>query len=145
MDSIKSKMQSLAQATQEATERANRYEVETRRINDVADKFEDQVRSIQKKMQALEGQYDSCSEQLFEVTMKLEVKEKNLANAEGDVGSLSRRVLLLEEEEERSDERLARVIKRGFTCFPALQEPRFSVTNFNAIKKLCLAWELLDF
>lgn len=110
MDSIKSKMQSLAQATQEATERANRYEVETRRINDVAEKFEDQVRSIQKKMQALEGQYDSCSEQLFEVTMKLEVKEKNLANAEGDVGSLSRRVLLLEEEEERSDERLARAI-----------------------------------
>ena len=49
-------------------------------------------------MQALEGQFDSCTEQLFEVTLKLEVKEKNLANAEGDVGSLSRRVLLLEEE-----------------------------------------------
>ena len=57
-----------------------------------------QVRNIQKKMQSLEGQFDSCTEQLFEVTLKLEVKEKCLANAEGDVGSLSRRVLLLEEE-----------------------------------------------
>ena len=69
-----------------------------------------QVRNIQKKMQSLEGQFDCCSEQLFEVTLKLEVKEKNLANAEGDVGSLSRRVLLLEEEVERSEERLAKCV-----------------------------------
>lgn len=61
-------------------------------------------------MQALEGQFDCCTEQLFEVTLKLEVKEKNLANAEGDVGSLSRRVLLLEEEVERSEVRLAKAI-----------------------------------
>ena len=61
-------------------------------------------------MQTMEGQFDSCTEQLFEVTMKLEIKEKNLANAEGDVGSLSRRVLLVEEEVERSEERLAKAI-----------------------------------
>ena len=43
MDSIKSKMKSLAEATQEATTRANVYEEETRRVNDVAEKFEEQV------------------------------------------------------------------------------------------------------
>ena len=58
----------------------------------------------------MEGQFDSCSEQLFDVTMKLETKEKAYSNAEGEVGSLSRRVLLLEEEVERSEERLAKAI-----------------------------------
>ncbi len=61
-------------------------------------------------MQTMEGQFDQCTEQMFEVAMKLEVKEKALANAEGESGSLSRRVLLLEEEVERSEERLARAI-----------------------------------
>lgn len=61
-------------------------------------------------MQALEGQFDTCTEQLFEVTIKLEEKEKLFSNAEGDVGALTRRVTLLEEEEERSDERLAKAI-----------------------------------
>ena len=45
MDAIKSKMQSLAQATNEATERATRYDADIRRINDIADKFEEQVRT----------------------------------------------------------------------------------------------------
>ena len=35
-----------------------------------------QVRTIQKKMQSLEGQFDCCTEQLFEVGLKLEQKEK---------------------------------------------------------------------
>lgn len=61
-------------------------------------------------MQSLEGQFDSCTEQLFEVSLKLEHKEKAYSNAEGDVGGLSRRVLLLEEEVERSEERLAKAV-----------------------------------
>merc|ERR1719186_739619 len=51
-------------------------------------------------MQVMEGSFDTCTEQLFEVTLKLEEKEKAYGNAESDVGSLSRRTLLLEEEEE---------------------------------------------
>ena len=61
-------------------------------------------------MQSLEGQFDSCTEQLFEITLKLEQKEKAYSSAEGDVGALSRRVLLLEEEVERSEERLAKAV-----------------------------------
>lgn len=51
MDAIKSKMQSLAQATNEATERATRYDTDIRRINDIADKFEEQVKIIKMKGQ----------------------------------------------------------------------------------------------
>lgn len=69
-----------------------------------------QVRVIQKKMQSMEGLFDDCIETLFEVGIKLETKQKVLSNAEGDVGSMSRRVLLLEEEDERAEERLAKTV-----------------------------------
>ena len=91
-------------------------------------------------MQSLEGQYDDCTEQVFEVGLKLEQKEKvirtkllNLElqiirylrscslvlrplywqaynSAESDVGGLTRRALLIEEEVERSEERLAKAV-----------------------------------
>lgn len=61
-------------------------------------------------MQSMEGQFDTCVETLFEVGLKLELKQKVLSNAEGDVGSMSRRVQLLEEEDERSEERLAKTV-----------------------------------
>merc|ERR1719490_740696 len=48
-------------------------------------------------MQTLEGQFDCSTEQLFEVGLKLEQKEKAYSSAEGDVGGLSRRALLIEE------------------------------------------------
>lgn len=110
MDSIKKKMITLSAATDEATMRAERFEEETRRITEIADKYEEQLHAIQKKMQVMEGSFDTCTEQLFEVTLKLEEKEKAYGNAESDVGSLSRRTLLLEEEVERSEERLAKAV-----------------------------------
>merc|ERR1719402_1183685 len=51
-------------------------------------------------MQSMEGSFDLCTEQLFEVSLKLEEKEKAYNNTEGDVGGLSRRALLLEEDVE---------------------------------------------
>ena len=43
--------------------------------------------------------FDGSAEHLFEVSLKLEQMEKKYNNAEGDVGALARRALLLEEEE----------------------------------------------
>jgi len=110
MDSIKKKMITLSAATEEATARAERFEEETIRNADNADKFEEQVRQIQKKMQTMEGSFDSCTEQLFEVSLKLEEKEKAYNNTEGDVGGLTRRALLLEDSVDRSEERLAKAV-----------------------------------
>lgn len=103
-------MLSLSQATSEALARTSVFEEELRRNNEVADRYEEQVRTIQKKMQSLEGQFDCATEQLFEVGLKLEQKEKAYSSAEGDVGGLSRRALLIEEEVERSEERLAKAV-----------------------------------
>lgn len=110
MDSIKSKMVTLSQSTSEATARALIHEEELRKNNEMAEKFEEQLRTIQKKMQSLEGQFDDSTEQLFEVGLKLEQKEKAYNGAESDVGGLSRRAQLIEEEVERSEERLAKAV-----------------------------------
>jgi len=110
MDSIKKKMITLTAATEEATARAEKFEIETIKNADNADKFEEQVRQIQKKMQTMEGSFDSCTEQLFEVSLKLEEKEKAYNNTEGDVGGLTRRALLLEDSVLRSEERLAKAV-----------------------------------
>ena len=36
-----------------------------------AEKFEEQLRNIQKKMQSMEGQFDACTEDLFNQTLKV--------------------------------------------------------------------------
>ena len=112
MDAIKKKMQTLATDTASAVERASAFELEITTTTALADGYEEQVRSIQKKMQSLEGQFDVCVETLFDVSLKLEVKEKAYTNAEGDVGALSRRILLLEDEEEISEDRLAATVTK---------------------------------
>lgn len=111
MEAIKKKMTSLAAETANAEARAKKYEDESKVANDIADKTEDQVRNLQKKLQALEGKYDSTTENLFNAEAKLEEKEKILANAEADVGNLARRILLVEDEVQRSEERLAKSVQ----------------------------------
>jgi len=105
---------------------------------DIGDKFDEQLKTIQKKIQTMEGAFDSCTEQMFEVGLKLEEKEKAYNNTEGDVGGLARRVLLLEEELEKSDVRLAKAVtdlgvnsRRGDAAVRKRQE----LENENASKE----------
>ena len=107
MDSIKKKMQSLAKETANAQARAEKWEKEMEDTNRTADHFEEQVRVLQKKIQAAESQFDVCTEDLFNQTIKMEEMEKKAGNAEGQVGDLARRLLLLEENAVKSEERLA--------------------------------------
>merc|ERR1719495_2633061 len=107
MDSIKKKMQSLARETANATARAEKWEKEVAAINATADGFEEQVKNLQKKIQQNESAFDVCTEDLFNQTIKLEEMEKKAGNAEGQVGDLARRLLLMEEQAVRSEERLA--------------------------------------
>ena len=107
MDSIKKKMQSLANETASAVNRFEKWEKELNRINENADSLEEQVKSIQKKIQQTESAFDVATEDLFNQTIKLEEMEKKAGNAEGQVGDLARRLLLLEEQAIKSEERLA--------------------------------------
>merc|ERR1712002_674711 len=56
-------------------------------------------------MQSMEGQFDVCTEDLFNQTIKL---EKKAGNAESDVSALRSRLILLQENNEKQEERLAK-------------------------------------
>eukprot|EP00092_Neocalanus_flemingeri_P064931 GFUD01078877.1.p1 GENE.GFUD01078877.1~~GFUD01078877.1.p1 ORF type:complete len:285 (+),score=129.75 GFUD01078877.1:61-915(+) len=107
MDSIKKKMQSLANETSSAVSRFQKWDKEVTSINANADHLEDQVKAVQKKIQQTESAFDVTTEDLFNQTIKLEEMEKKAGNAEGQVGDLSRRLMLMEEQAIRSEERLA--------------------------------------
>merc|ERR1719447_1108188 len=59
-------------------------------------------------MQAMESQYDVCIEDLFNQTVKLEEMEKKAGNAEGEVSALRSRLILLQENNEKQEDRLAK-------------------------------------
>ena len=98
MDAIKKKMTSLASETAIAEARAVKFEEEAKSASEIADRTEEQVRTLQKKLQAIEGKYDTTLENLLSAESKLEEKEKVLSNAEADVANLSRKILLVEDE-----------------------------------------------
>merc|ERR1711953_876440 len=73
-----------------------------------AEKYEEQLRNVQKKMQAMESAFDVCTEDLFNQTVKLEEMEKKAGNAEGEVSALRPRLILLQENNEKQEDRLAK-------------------------------------
>ena len=89
MDSIKKKMEKLANETSEAESRIAHFEELKAQNEAEAEKYEEQVRNVQKKMQAMESQFDVCTEDLFNQTIKLEEMEKKAGNAEGESFVLS--------------------------------------------------------
>merc|ERR1712062_108650 len=108
MDSIKKKMEKLANETAEAEARIAHFEELKAQNEAEAEKFEEQVRNVQKKMQAMESQFDVCTEDLFNQTIKLEEMEKKAGNAEGEVSALRSRLILLQENNEKLEERLCK-------------------------------------
>ena len=62
MDSIKKKMEKLSKETLEAEARIAHFESVKAANEAEAEKFEEQLRMVQKKIQALESQYDVCTE-----------------------------------------------------------------------------------
>merc|ERR1712106_728334 len=108
MDSIKKKMEKLASETADAEARIAHFE-DIKAANEVeAEKFEEQLKAVQKKIQAMESAYDVTIEDLFNQTVKLEEMEKKAGNAEGDVSGLRSRLILLQGNAEKQEERLAK-------------------------------------
>merc|ERR1719391_1275208 len=61
-------------------------------------------------MQAMESAFDVCTEDLFNQTVKLEEMEKKAGNAEGEVSALRSRLILLQENNEKQEDRLAKLL-----------------------------------
>merc|ERR1712142_668643 len=117
MDSIKKKMEKLANETADAEVRIANFEAIKASNEAEAEKFEEQLRVVQKKMQAMESQFDVCNEDLFNQTIKLEEMEKKAANAESEVSSLRSRLILLQENNEKQEDRLAKAtLELAYSC-----------------------------
>ena len=108
MDAIKKKMDKLSQESEDAEKRIAQYEEIKSANEQEAEKFEEQLRVIHKKIQNMESAYDVCIEDLFIQTVKLEEMEKKAGNAESDVSILRGRNILLQENNEKQEERLAK-------------------------------------
>ncbi len=81
----------------------------------------------------MEGQFDACTEDLFNQTIKLEDMEKKAGNAEGQVGDLARRLLLLEENAVKA-EFLTRFRRPITTKITALSFNTSAATKSNILK-----------
>lgn len=110
MDAIKKKMVKLTTETDEATRRADKFDAIVNTAASAADRVEEELKNLTKKYGAKESQFDAVHEDLFNATLQLEEKEKVASSAEQDVNSLSRRILLLEDEAEKRENRLATAI-----------------------------------
>merc|ERR1711902_416057 len=69
-------------------------------------------RDLGKKIQTYECDYDETNDKLVKVNQVYEEKEKEFKNAEEDVGALSRRVMLMEEEAKKADTSLADTVTK---------------------------------
>merc|ERR1711981_259092 len=101
-------MTKLANETADAETRIAHFEEIKAQNEAEAEKYEEQLRNVQKKMQAMESAFDVCTEDLFNQTVKLEEMEKKAGNAEGEVSALRSRLILLQENNEKQEDRLAK-------------------------------------
>ena len=134
MDAIKKKMEKLANETNDAEIRIAHFE-EVKAANELeADKFEEQLRVVQKKIQNMESSYDVCIEDLFNQTVKLEGMEKKAGNAEGEVSGLRGRLILLQENNEKQEDRLCKsTLELAGACKRADQSVRQRIELENGV------------
>merc|ERR1719323_1942988 len=85
-------------------------------------------------MQAMESAFDVCTEDLFNQTVKLEEMEKKAGNAEGEVSSLRSRLILLQENNEKQEDRLAKAtLELAGACMRADQSVRKRIELENGV------------
>merc|ERR1719410_1265572 len=85
-------------------------------------------------MQAMESAFDVCTEDLFNQTIKLEEMEKKAGNAEGEVSALRGRLILLQENNEKQEERLAKAtLELAGACQRADSNVRKRIELENAV------------
>merc|ERR1712147_180546 len=133
-DAIKKKMEKLSNETATAEARIAHFE-DIKAANEAeAEKFEEQLRNVQKKMQAMESQFDVCTEDLFNQTVKLEEMEKKAGNAESEVSGLRSRLILLHGNNEKQEDRLAKAtLELAGACMRADQSVRKRIELENGV------------
>merc|ERR1712055_1063715 len=103
MDAIKKKMQAMKVEKDNACDRCDVCEEASKVAKVRAAKAEDELAA---KARQLETELDLTTEKLGIVSLQLEEKEKSLLAAEAEMNALNRRVQGLEEDLEKTEEKL---------------------------------------
>merc|ERR550519_666667 len=116
MDAIRKKMQSLKAETDGLYKTISGFEDATREAAARADQADCDIRDFGKKVQQLEIGFDETNDKLTKANESLEEAEKQFKEVESDVSALTRRIMLMEEEDKKSAEALcANVTKLAVT------------------------------
>merc|ERR1712211_2769 len=113
MDAIRKKMQSLKSETDGLYKTIAGFEEATREAVGRADQADCDIRDYGKKVQQLEIGFDETNDKLTKANESLEEAEKQFKEVESDVSALTRRIILMEEEDKKSAEQLCRTITCG--------------------------------
>ena len=94
----------------EYTKKIADFEAKTAETNAVSDKLDAEIRDVGKKVQKYETGMEDTLEKLQESSAKLELAEKEFKDKDDEVGTLSRRIMLIEEECRISEEKMANTV-----------------------------------
>merc|ERR1711874_702111 len=112
MDAIRKKMQSLKSETDSLYKTIAGFEEATKEATARADQADCDIRDYGKKVQSLEIGYDETNDKLTKATESLEEADKQFKEVEGDVAALTRRIMLMEEEDKKSADTLCNTITK---------------------------------
>jgi len=112
MDAIRKKMQSLKGETDSLYATIDGFEENTREAAARADQADCDIRDFGKKVQQLEIGFDETNDKLNKANESLEEAEKQFKEVESDVSALTRRIMLMEEEDKKSAESLCATVTK---------------------------------
>jgi len=112
MDAIRKKMQSLKSETDSLYKTIAGFENDTKEATARADQADCDIRDYGKKVQSLEIGYDEVNDKLTKATEALGEAEKQFKEVEGDVAALTRRIMLMEEEDKKSADVLCATVTK---------------------------------
>jgi len=112
MDAIRKKMQSLKSETDGLYATIRGFEDASKEATARADQADCDIRDFGKKVQNLEIAYDETNDKLTKATESLEEADKQFKEVEGDVAALTRRIMLMEEEDKKSADTLCNTITK---------------------------------
>jgi len=110
MDAIRKKMESLKSETKETMDKIKELETATENDNERETKANDLLKHITRKYLLIEKDFDETVEKYKAASLKLETVEVAYDQVDEESNSMSRRVMLLEDEEVKSTRKLAQVV-----------------------------------
>merc|ERR1711923_580755 len=88
------------------------FEEATREATGRADQADCDIRDLGKKVQNLEIGYDETNDKLTKASESLEEADKQYKEVEADVAALTRRIMLMEEEDKKSADNLCNTVTK---------------------------------